>query len=100
MAPVPTHLRRIAAAAAVVALLDTANAAPYASPHGGHGVSLAAAEDLPRRIISLVPATTEMLFAMGAGDRTWVTALTLPLLLAYGYPLRPAVRQPVGSAAP
>jgi len=27
--------------------------------------------------------------AMSAGDRTWVTALTLPLLLAYGYPLRP-----------
>jgi iron complex transport system substrate-binding protein len=26
-------------------------------------------QELPRRIISLVPATTEMLFAMGAGDR-------------------------------
>jgi iron complex transport system substrate-binding protein len=35
----------------------------------GHSFSGAAAEDLPRRIISLVPATTEMLFAMGAGDR-------------------------------
>jgi iron complex transport system substrate-binding protein len=29
----------------------------------------AQANDLPRRIISLVPATTEMLFAIGAGDR-------------------------------
>jgi iron complex transport system substrate-binding protein len=29
----------------------------------------ARAADEPRRIISLVPATTEMLFAMGAGDR-------------------------------
>jgi iron complex transport system substrate-binding protein len=69
MAPVPTHLRRIAAVVAVVALLGTAKAAPYASSYVGHGFSRAAAEDLPRRIISLVPATTEMLFAMGAGDR-------------------------------
>jgi iron complex transport system substrate-binding protein len=38
----------------------TAEAAPY---------GIASAEELPRRIISLVPATTEMLFAMGAGDR-------------------------------
>jgi cobalamin transport system substrate-binding protein len=29
----------------------------------------AAAQDRPRRIVSLVPANTEMLFAMGAGDR-------------------------------
>jgi len=28
-----------------------------------------AAQEVPRRIISLIPATTEMLFAMGAGDR-------------------------------
>jgi iron complex transport system substrate-binding protein len=27
------------------------------------------AQDVPRRIVSLVPATTEMLFAMGAGNR-------------------------------
>jgi iron complex transport system substrate-binding protein len=33
-------------------------------------VSLAAAADaVPKRIISLIPATTEMIFAMGAGDR-------------------------------
>ena len=29
----------------------------------------AGAQEVPRRIVSLVPATTEMLFAMGAGDR-------------------------------
>jgi iron complex transport system substrate-binding protein len=33
-------------------------------------VSLAAAADaVPKRVISLIPATTEMIFAMGAGDR-------------------------------
>ena len=33
-------------------------------------VALAAAADtVPKRIISLIPATTEMIFAMGAGDR-------------------------------
>ena len=68
MAPVPTHLRRIAAIVAGAAL--------FVSAHVGHSGTFtaapcasAAAEDLPRRIISLVPATTEMLFAMGAGDR-------------------------------
>jgi iron complex transport system substrate-binding protein len=34
-----------------------------------HVNSRRAEQELPRRIISLVPATTEMLFAMGAGDR-------------------------------
>jgi len=29
----------------------------------------AAADTVPRRVISLIPATTEMIFAMGAGDR-------------------------------
>ena len=29
----------------------------------------AAADTVPRRVISLIPATTEMMFAMGAGDR-------------------------------
>jgi iron complex transport system substrate-binding protein len=29
----------------------------------------AAADTVPRRIVSLIPATTEMIFAMGAGDR-------------------------------
>lgn len=71
----------------------TANAAPYASQYAGHrfsgadpyavpsgaspvvpespyvGRRFSGADPEPRRIISLVPATTEMLFAMGAGDR-------------------------------
>jgi iron complex transport system substrate-binding protein len=38
-------------------LIGTAKVVPYAQ------------EAVPRRIVSLVPATTEMLFAMGAGDR-------------------------------
>ena len=49
---------------------------PAGPPHRGTGVGRGfspavtlAAQELPRRIISLVPATTEMLFAMGAGDR-------------------------------
>ncbi len=29
----------------------------------------AAADTIPRRVISLIPATTEMMFAMGAGSR-------------------------------
>lgn len=38
--------------------------------------------------------------AMGSADRTWVTAVTFPLLLSYGYPLRGAARHPVRSTAP
>ena len=94
MAPVPSRIR-FSALVAIVVLLGTAKAVPYMSadagavPYGiaapfgegahnpsyvGHpfrGASpLAVAQDaLPRRIVSLVPATTEMLFAMGAGDR-------------------------------
>ena len=53
--------------AAVVALaLLTLFGGPVRPSH--HHVS-PAEQALPRRIISLVPATTEMLFAMGAGDR-------------------------------
>jgi iron complex transport system substrate-binding protein len=40
--------------------------------HGQHGFSRAAGtpqDQTPRRIVSLVPATTEMLFLIGAGDR-------------------------------
>ena len=29
----------------------------------------AAADAVPRRVVSLIPATTEMIFAMGAGSR-------------------------------
>jgi cobalamin transport system substrate-binding protein len=53
MAPASPRLIRLAAAAVLAALL----------------VVSARAQGGPRRIVSLVPATTEMLFAMGAGDR-------------------------------
>ena len=55
-------LKRIAAvlALAVVAAILPAVVTPTASAQGAPA---------PRRIISLVPATTEMLFVMGAGDR-------------------------------
>jgi iron complex transport system substrate-binding protein len=53
MAVAPPRLIRIAAAAALAAIL----------------VVSARAQSGPRRIVSLVPATTEMLFAMGAGSR-------------------------------
>lgn len=56
MAVVPPRVRLLAFIAFVVLTLTAL------------GVVLRAA-DGPRRIISLVPATTEMLFAMGAGDR-------------------------------
>ena len=56
MAAVPSRVR----VAAVVVLVVLAVAAT--------GVGAGAADE-PRRIVSLVPATTEMLFVMGAGDR-------------------------------
>jgi iron complex transport system substrate-binding protein len=52
MAALSKGLRTIAAGVAVLAVF------------GG-----AAPPDAPQRIVSLIPATTEMLFAMGAGDR-------------------------------
>jgi iron complex transport system substrate-binding protein len=56
MATVPSRVKL--AASAVLVILSLAAA----------GVVTGAADE-PRRIISLVPATTEMLFVMGAGDR-------------------------------
>jgi iron complex transport system substrate-binding protein len=53
MAAVSPRLTRAVAAAILAAVLITA----------------VRAQSGPRRIVSLVPATTEMLFAMGAGDR-------------------------------
>jgi iron complex transport system substrate-binding protein len=53
MAASSPRLTRIAAAAVLAALVSIA----------------ARAQGEPRRIVSLVPATTEMLFAMGGGDR-------------------------------
>jgi iron complex transport system substrate-binding protein len=76
-----TLLFRTATAVPDAMLCGAAKAAPYETlrSYGGRGFSHAAAipsdrshagaEDLPRRIVSLVPATTEMLFAMGAGNR-------------------------------
>ncbi|PYQ93714.1 MAG: hypothetical protein DMF96_28735 [Acidobacteria bacterium] len=96
MAPVSNGIKaRTAFVALIVVLLGTAKAVPYESPqvpygsaYVGHrfsgaevghrfsgadrrfsGADQERAVAGPRRIISLVPATTEMLFAMGAGDR-------------------------------
>jgi len=74
MAAVPTRVT--IAVLAVLSVLcgsapfGTATAAPSDTPYAGRGFSRAAvAQDTPHRIISLVPATTEMLFLMGAGTR-------------------------------
>ena len=58
MAAVPPRMRSVASLTFVVlaALIEASGTAAQRA-------------DGPRRIISLVPATTEMLFAMGAGDR-------------------------------
>ena len=56
MAVIPSRVRL--AASAVLVILTVA----------ATGIVTGAADE-PRRIISLVPATTEMLFVMGAGDR-------------------------------
>jgi len=53
MAPASPRLSRLAVAATLAAIL----------------VVSGLAQSGPRRIVSLVPATTEMLFGMGAGDR-------------------------------
>jgi iron complex transport system substrate-binding protein len=54
----------------VAAVLAGVGAATMACGHGkATDAPPAASEQRPLRIVSLVPATTEMLFAMGAGDR-------------------------------
>jgi iron complex transport system substrate-binding protein len=58
--PAPAVVARVALAAAVLAPLGVS------SPTGAATLGSAAEA---RRIISIIPATTEMLFAMGAGDR-------------------------------
>jgi len=72
MALVPPRVKRTLVALALL-IIGTPQGVPYAeSPVAGRASSAptpAAAEGPPRRIISLIPATTEMLFAMGAGDR-------------------------------
>jgi iron complex transport system substrate-binding protein len=59
MAALPKVLRRVLLLAALV-IGHSAAAEPRQSAQFGPG---------PQRIVSLIPATTEMLFAMGAGDR-------------------------------
>ena len=66
MAPVPSRIR-FAVLIAIVVIFGTTKAVLRASSYAGQRVSGAGAT--PHRIVSLVPATTEMLFAMGAGDR-------------------------------
>ena len=66
MAPVPSRIR-LAVLIAIVVIFGTTKAVLRASSYAGQRVSGAGAT--PHRIVSLVPATTEMLFAMGAGDR-------------------------------
>jgi len=64
MAAVPSGVTHRVGAVLVVALACSAG-------HISHHAALAktAAQEAPRRIVSLIPATTEMLFAMGAGNR-------------------------------
>jgi iron complex transport system substrate-binding protein len=52
----------------VVILAAAGGFRPY-HPIAGHAAETASQAAQPRRIVSLIPATTEMLFAIGAGDR-------------------------------
>ena len=63
--------RRAAATVLVCACAVATHAVPFAQPAAGQNrqSSPAARTVSPRRIISLIPATTEMLFAIGAADR-------------------------------
>lgn len=68
MAAVPSRLTR--AATAVAAALLLAADLIHGSPHPAQTrPATPAASAVPRRIISLIPATTEMLFTIGAADR-------------------------------
>ena len=67
MAAVPPRLT--ARSRRARAFVGTADAVLDATPSRAGVDRPRHADDAPRRIVSLVPATTEMLFAMGAGDR-------------------------------
>lgn len=67
MAALPKVLRRVFLLAALAIGHAAASAEPPQSAQPAAGPAQLAAA--PRRIVSLIPATTEMLFAMGAGDR-------------------------------
>lgn len=66
MAVVPKLLKRIAV---VVALIAATASLPPSRLAGASAGQVGRDAARPQRIISLIPATTEMLFAMGAGDR-------------------------------
>jgi iron complex transport system substrate-binding protein len=69
--PPVSRTRRASAAVLVCALFVATHAALFAQSAAAQNRpgSSAAPTTSPRRIISLIPATTEMLFAMGAADR-------------------------------
>jgi iron complex transport system substrate-binding protein len=62
-------VRLLLASALIAGLLQIAGADRSWSPSSDQAGNAPADRAFPRRIISVVPATTEMLFAMGAGDR-------------------------------
>jgi iron complex transport system substrate-binding protein len=68
MAAVPTRIRLAALAALVLCVASGTRVRLKADATEAIQTPTAAPE-APRRIVSLIPATTEMLFAMGAGDR-------------------------------
>jgi len=69
--PPMSGTRRAAAAVLVCACVAATHGAPVAQPAAGQNRpgSPTAEPASPQRIISLIPATTEMLFAIGAADR-------------------------------
>lgn len=75
MAAFPKIVRACAVAvASLIVLAGAAKAVGSGPPHtgdafAGEAAAIARASSEAHRIVSLVPATTEMLFAMGAGDR-------------------------------
>jgi iron complex transport system substrate-binding protein len=72
MAVASPRIARIARIVAVTTVCSAVLLAVSASPKAGTTATATAVQaptPVPRRIVSLIPATTEMLFAMGAADR-------------------------------